>query len=793
MTKEATCEEKGQTTYVAMFAEGKFSMQIKTVEDIVAKGHTVVTDAAVAPTTTSAGLTEGSHCAVCNKILTPQQVIPMLNAIVYNDTRNAENGNPDSYSTGDGVDFLVDLPDTDGYTFVGWYTARTGGEAVSYIPASSEGKVVLFARWKAIEYTVTYHLTYGRATATNSSQNPTTFTVEDEIRLEAPTLSRYAFDGWTDENGDIVTSIPKGTTENVDLTANWITVRDYAHSYENTSELYSVIQNGSEYSFVYYLGYLDNVVLNAGNAYLHEGENRTITAEVSETSTDTIAMSASNTTTHTTSWQGKVSSSIGASVEGISAIVSAELSKSESFSNSAVLGISVGSAKQNVDKNTDTRVFSSADPKGYYRYVVIGTLEVYAVVTYNINTGEYSVGNFEYVKNIGYNWDYSALSSSFTEDRTASDLPFDLPVEDVKESVEALKVEYAETYNIPLSELDSYTFVSNLEEFGAIGKNPSGNYILISDIDMSGVTWTPIPSFSGTIDGYGHTISNLTLTVNNGDGSTSYYGLIGQNQGTVQNLVLDGFKIDITKNADGLESLCVGALCGLNSGTLSGVVVKNAMITVTHYQELDDLEKINKAQAGGICGVCYGGTITQCLVAYSTIFGKADLGENNGDAHINVGGITGELCLNATLTYSIVRNTRLTAIACGGASNNNGLIGEEDKAYLIVRNGCLVGYAGGAATVIDHCMEFGNTITATTQQAGSDPLRSGSGTETGCAAGRFDGGSLTNTVITGANYVGAGSPSMSNNVMGTQADVFNAMADYYAYGWILDDSGLPTR
>jgi len=40
-----------------------------------AKGHTAVTDAAVAPTCTETGLTEGSHCSVCNEVLEAQEVV----------------------------------------------------------------------------------------------------------------------------------------------------------------------------------------------------------------------------------------------------------------------------------------------------------------------------------------------------------------------------------------------------------------------------------------------------------------------------------------------------------------------------------------------------------------------------------------------------------------------------------------------------------------------------------------------------------------------------------------------
>ena len=42
-----------------------------------AKGHTPVTDAAVAPTCTATGLTEGTHCEVCGDVLVAQQIVPM--------------------------------------------------------------------------------------------------------------------------------------------------------------------------------------------------------------------------------------------------------------------------------------------------------------------------------------------------------------------------------------------------------------------------------------------------------------------------------------------------------------------------------------------------------------------------------------------------------------------------------------------------------------------------------------------------------------------------------------------
>ena len=70
VTKEATCEEAGVKTYTCT------SCKATKTEDIKALGHKEVKDATVEATCEKDGLTEGSHCSVCNKVITEQKKIP---------------------------------------------------------------------------------------------------------------------------------------------------------------------------------------------------------------------------------------------------------------------------------------------------------------------------------------------------------------------------------------------------------------------------------------------------------------------------------------------------------------------------------------------------------------------------------------------------------------------------------------------------------------------------------------------------------------------------------------------
>ena len=83
--KEPTCTAEGNNAYYTCSVCGKVfkdeaGTQLTTVADetLKKKDHTPVVDAAVAATCQKTGLTEGSHCSVCNEVLVAQKVVDKI-------------------------------------------------------------------------------------------------------------------------------------------------------------------------------------------------------------------------------------------------------------------------------------------------------------------------------------------------------------------------------------------------------------------------------------------------------------------------------------------------------------------------------------------------------------------------------------------------------------------------------------------------------------------------------------------------------------------------------------------
>ena len=113
-------------------------------------------------------------------------------------------------------------PTRDGFTFGGWYqNPACSGNQVTTIEVGTEKNVSLWAKWNAIEYSVSYVLNGG----TNSDQNVAKYSILDTpVKLYNPTRDGYLFEGWfasSDFSGERMTYLSKDNLGDVTLHAKW--------------------------------------------------------------------------------------------------------------------------------------------------------------------------------------------------------------------------------------------------------------------------------------------------------------------------------------------------------------------------------------------------------------------------------------------------------------------------------------------------------------------------------------------------------------------------------------------
>ncbi len=165
--------------------------------------------------------------------------------------------------------------------------------------------------------------------------------------------------------------------------------------------------------------------------------------------------------------------------------------------------------------------------------------------------------------------------------------------------------------------------IATAEDLLNIKNNLEGDYKLVADIDMSGVEFSPLGELTGSLDGQGHIIKNLSYN----DASHSQTGLFStMRSATIKNLGIDGAYIVGDANVAAIVGRCYG-------GTISQCYVTNSYIEgrdhvaaitgdmnrdgdtgMTISDCISDAKiKSRSYQAGGIAGVANGGTMERCL------------------------------------------------------------------------------------------------------------------------------------------------------------------------------------
>ncbi|WP_411877754.1 beta strand repeat-containing protein [Polaromonas sp. YR568] len=253
------------------------------------------------------------------------------------------------------------------------------------------------------------------------------------------------------------------------------------------------------------------------------------------------------------------------------------------------------------------------------------------------------------------------------------------------------------------------TTINNAHQLQLAAMNLGASYTLGSNIDMAELSrasgmwntatgFAPIGDnstmFSGSFDGLGHTVSNLTINRS----STGYVGLFGYtgNGSVIRNVGLTGGSV--TGGND------VGGLVGYNTGSISNAYATSSVVGSNYVGGLvgenDSNGSINNAYASGsVTGNSYvGGLVGQSDGSISNAYATSSVVGSN-----DVGGLVG-VNFRGTITASFWLNSiSTTGIGSQGGtidSFSRGLSASEaTSAGTYSAAGWGVATAGGSSSV----------------------------------------------------------------------------------------------
>ncbi len=194
--------------------------------------------------------------------------------------------------------------------------------------------------------------------------------------------------------------------------------------------------------------------------------------------------------------------------------------------------------------------------------------------------------------------------------------------------------------------------INNVKEFEILTQNASySNFVLTKDIDMNGKTWARA-KFSGTLDGQGHTISNLKFA------DKKDVGLFNVNRGEIKNLNINLAEITY-KNAENF-----GALSVRNYGKITNCKVEG---NITFNLNTD-------ASIGGLVSILEGGDVESCQSNLTITISITDV-------ELRCGGIIGEIVAGKDIsTLSKNENNSIIRIVSNSTKELQvgGLVGKID-------------------------------------------------------------------------------------------------------------------
>ena len=229
--------------------------------------------------------------------------------------------------------------------------------------------------------------------------------------------------------------------------------------------------------------------------------------------------------------------------------------------------------------------------------------------------------------------------------------------------------------------------------------------VLMAEIDLNGFDWTPIGSsakkFSGSFDGAGYAIKNLTIDYQTAkSGERLYLGLFGYAEGTKDNRAA-------IKNLTVQGSVNAGSEFSVYSGNVAGVVACGSYVDVSGViSRVDvtvDTKVGNACGVGGLAGVLINSTATNCGNA-GNVSGVKNLGglcyefyAGTMTGCYNTGAVSGSgTCVGGIMGYAkqaAIKDVYNTGAVSTTKNLVGGLVGEMENSSLTN------GYSTGKITV----------------------------------------------------------------------------------------------
>ena len=335
-----------------------------------------------------------------------------------------------------------------------------------------------------------------------------------------------------------------------------------------------------------------------------------------------------------------------------------------------------------------------------------------------------------------------------------------------------------------------YTVINSLGSQGSttgtdlqgIQGNLSGHYVLGSSIDAtttstwnSGAGLAPIGSgsttpFMGILDGFGHTVSNLTINRS----STNYVGLFGYTGAgsIVRNVGLAGGSVT--------GATYVGALVGFGTGSIG-----NSYVTDSVTGNGNKVGGLVGLDSGGIIissyatGAVSGGSYVGGLVGFSS---ASSISNSYATGSVSggwaVGGLVGDNFNNST-GRAVINTSYATGSVSGTASYAGGLVGLNNSIsghIVTIGNSYAMGTVTGGSDV-GGLVGFNNNSTSSISNSYATGSVSGTGSYFGGLVGHSFNGTVSNSfwdTTTSGQSSSAGGTGLTTTQMQTQANFTSA-------------------